>query len=189
MRKPSEDGNWEFRLVETGWHRITFQDGIQPNIKKNDEGVESKTLLFPFKVDEDSPDNGALQKQFLGPWGNERAWAKVMDILSAVKLWDVFNEKFPDAPDWDAQVIANIQKRVPGKSCMLRFGVTKDGKFNEHFQINSFDWAKKQGIAVQGVGTTRPAVIEEAEKGEAKEEAKGKEGKAGAAAAKSSDWD
>lgn len=163
MRKPSEDGSTEFKTVSDGWHRVTFADGIQPNVKKDEQsGKESKTLMIPYFVDEDSEDNG-WKGALYPPWDMATGEQRIADILNAVDLWKAFDEKFPgEVSAFDPKLIAAFIKRVPGNSCMMRFGRQRPPRENwpEVKQIVSIAWAKAHGIELGG-GTKRAAVVEE----------------------------
>jgi hypothetical protein len=179
MKKPSEDGSTEFKQITEGWHKVTFQDGIQPNIKKLDDGKESKTLLVPWKIEEDSEDNGAKGAIYI-PWGQTSGEQRIVDILNATVLLTAFEEKYPgDVSAFDPQIVSQFSKRVPGKACAMRFGKQRppNDNFMEVKQIVSFAWAKEHGVAFGAGGEAkREPVVEDGPTQEAKGAAKGGDG-------------
>jgi hypothetical protein len=121
-----------FKVPTDGWHLVEFQDGI--DYLTNKEGVQVqnekgfKTYKFPAIIkDDNDPDNGIANDQLAG-MENGGGW--VANILACVGLWDAVCKKFPgdDVSVFNQPVMDGIKVKLPGRSCMMRTEVDKDGR-------------------------------------------------------------
>jgi len=134
-------GEWGFAIVDPGYYRITWTSPIQKKEKES-----SVTLEVPFKIDDDSSNNGTLRTLYI-PWGTPFGEQKIADILVAVKMYKQFADKFPgDVSAFDPKFLAAFAKAIPGKPSVMKFAISKDGKFNEFPSVYSEDYAKANGI-------------------------------------------
>jgi len=129
-KEHSEQG---FKIPADGWHIVEFQEGIDFLPGKGGEGIWQdekdghKAYKFPAKVnDENDPDNGADVTQIAAvPKGEQH----VANILAAVGLFEAFEIKFPgDISVFDNAPMSGIKVKLPGKSCMIRTEIDKNGK-------------------------------------------------------------
>jgi hypothetical protein len=121
-----------FKVPSNGWHLVEFGQGIDfLQVKgggapyQNDKGF--KTYKLPATVkDESDPDNGADISQLVGI---EKGGPWMANILACVGLWDAVVAKFPDpnVSVFDQPVMDGIKSRLPGRTCMMKTELDKDG--------------------------------------------------------------
>jgi hypothetical protein len=122
-----------FKVPQNGWHIVEFGEGIDFLTGKGGEGIYQnergfKTYKFPAKVkDENDPDNDADISQLAGM---EKGGPWVANILACVGLWEAVCKKFPgdDVSVFDKNVMDGIKSKLPGRSCMMRTEIDKDGR-------------------------------------------------------------
>ncbi len=122
-----------FKMPSDGWHVVEFQQGIDFLPGKGGEGVYQnergfKTYKLPAIVKDDTdPDNAADISQLVGI---EKGGTWMANILACVGLWEAVKTKFPgaDVSVFDPPVMDGIKSRLPGRTCMMKTELDKDGR-------------------------------------------------------------
>jgi hypothetical protein len=161
-----------FKVPSNGWHLVEFGQGIDfLQVKgggapyQNEKGF--KTYKLPATVKDDSdPDNGADVSQLVGV---EKGGQWMANILACVGLWEAVTAKFPDPNTsvFDQPVMDGIKSRLPGRTCMMKTEVDKDGNARvrvmasiaKYKDILAEEKAKNAGAKTAGKEKTKEADV------------------------------
>jgi hypothetical protein len=164
-----------FKVVKDGWYKGEFQQGIDYMKGKGGEGVwqDEKTgqhaYNFTIKVidsEDPSDDGGNIGWTVFEKGGGDQ----LATLLEAVGLWSAICAKFPgEVSVFDKPIMDGIKAKVPGRSCMVKSRIDKQGypkainflSFSEYKKIEAEEKTKaatsKKGKAAAPAETTPAA--------------------------------
>ena len=134
MRAQKREGaDWGFRVPTPGWHTVCFQEGVDLFTNET-SGKQSVTV--PAVIDEGGADDGIRLTVFC-PYKDDTGGfsafgeQKLADVLSAVNLFDKFEEKFPgDVSLFEAHILEAVKIKVPGCFAKMKVELSKDSKYS-----------------------------------------------------------
>ena len=148
-----------FKVATDGWHKAEFVEGIDfmrtkdGEVWQNDQG--EKAYKFPVRVIDEDENKDAIIGFSANT--NERGGNAVASLLAAAGLWDALLKKFPgdDVTVFDKPVIEGIKTKLPGRPCMVKSKVDKNG-FARAVQFASFARYKELTKDVKEASKSKP---------------------------------